>query len=46
VGNALKAELVDVFLDGTRSRVWSKNHLIKMVARLRKGPVRREAPPP
>jgi hypothetical protein len=45
VGNGFKAELVDVFIDGTTIQVWSKNHPIKTVARLRKGPVRREAPP-
>ena len=41
VGNGFKAELVN----GTTIQVWSKNHPIKTVARLRKGPVRREAPP-
>jgi transposase InsO family protein len=41
VGNAYKAELVDVFVDGTTIQVWSKNHLIKTVARQRSGPVRK-----
>jgi Integrase core domain/Mu transposase, C-terminal domain len=34
VGNAFKAELVDVFVDVTTIQVWSKNHLIKTVARV------------
>jgi hypothetical protein len=41
VGNALKAELVDVFVDETTIQVWSKNHLIKTIARTRSGPVRK-----
>ena len=41
VGNAFKAELVDVFVDETVIQVWSKNHLIKTVARTRTGPVRK-----
>ena len=41
VGNAYRAELVDVFADETTIQVWSKNHLIKTVARLRSGPVRK-----
>jgi len=41
VGNAFKAELVDVFVDETTIQVWSKNHLIKTVARLRNGSVRK-----
>lgn len=41
VGNAFKAELVDVFVDATTIQVWSKNHLIRTVARLRSGPVRK-----
>jgi transposase InsO family protein len=41
VGNAFKAELVDVFVDGTTIQVWSKNHLIKTAARVRSGPVRK-----
>lgn len=41
VGNAFKAELVDVFVDETTIQVWSKNHLIKTVARTRSGPVRK-----
>ena len=41
VGNAYRAELVDVFVDETVIQVWSKNHLIKTVARTRSGPVRK-----
>ena len=41
VGNAFKAELVDVFVDDTTIQVWSKNHLIKTVARERSGRVRK-----
>ena len=41
VGNAFKGELVDVFVDQTTIQVWSKNHLIKTVARQRSGPVRK-----
>jgi len=41
VGNAYKAELVDVFVDDTVIQVWSKNHLIKTVARVKGGPVRK-----
>jgi hypothetical protein len=41
VGNAYKALLVDVFVDDTTIQVWSQNHLIKTVARVRKGPVRK-----
>jgi transposase InsO family protein len=41
VGNAFKGELVDVFVDETTIQVWSKNHLIKTVARSRSGPVRK-----
>jgi transposase InsO family protein len=41
VGNAFKKALVDVFVDDTTIQVWSQNHLIKTVARLRKGPVRK-----
>jgi hypothetical protein len=41
VGNAFKAELVDVFVDETTIQVWSKNYLIKTVARTRSGPVRK-----
>lgn len=40
VGNAFKTELVDVFVDQPTIQVWSKNHLIKTVARTRTGPVR------
>jgi transposase InsO family protein len=41
VSNAFKGELVDVFVDATTIQVWSKNHLIKTVARQRSGPVRK-----
>lgn len=41
VGNAYKAELVDVFVDDSVIQVWSKNHLIKTVARTRTGLVRK-----
>jgi transposase InsO family protein len=41
VGNAYKAQLVDVFVDATTIQVWSKNHLIKTVARMRGGRVRK-----
>jgi hypothetical protein len=41
VGNAFKAQLVDVFVDDTTIQVRSKNHLIKTVARTRTGPVRK-----
>ncbi len=41
VGNAYKAQLVDVFVDDTVIQVWSKNHLIKSVARARTGRVRK-----
>jgi transposase InsO family protein len=41
VGNAYKGVLVDAFVDDTTIQVWSQNHLIKTVARLRKGPVRK-----
>ncbi len=41
VSNSFKGELVDVFVDQTTIQVWSKNHLIKTVARARSGPVRK-----
>jgi transposase InsO family protein len=41
VGNAYKAQLVDVFVDDTVIQVWSKNHLIKTVPRTRSGRVRK-----
>jgi transposase InsO family protein len=41
VGNAFRAVIVDVFVDQTTIQVWSKNHLIKTVARTRSGPVRK-----
>lgn len=40
-GNAYRSQLVDVFVDDTTIQVWSQNHLVKTVARLRKGPVRK-----
>ena len=44
VTNAYKGELVDVFVDDTTIQAWSKNHLIKTVARVRPGPVRKSGP--
>lgn len=41
VGNAFKAQLVDVFVDDSVIQVWRQNHLIKTVARVRKGAVRK-----
>jgi transposase InsO family protein len=41
VGNAYKGQLVDVFVDDTVIQVWSQNHLIKAVARVRTGRVRK-----
>ncbi len=41
VTNAFKGELVDVFVDDTVIQAWSKNHLIRTVARERSGPVRK-----
>jgi hypothetical protein len=41
VGNAYKGQLVDAFVDDATVQVWHQNHLIKTVARLRKGPVRK-----
>jgi Integrase core domain len=41
VGNAFKGQLVDAFVDDTTIQVWHQNHLIKTVARLSKGPVRK-----
>ena len=41
VGNAYKGQLVDAFVDDTTIQVWHQNHLIKTVARLREGPVRK-----
>jgi hypothetical protein len=41
VGNAYKGALVDAFVDDTTIQVWSQNHLIKTLARVRKGPVRK-----
>jgi transposase InsO family protein len=41
VGNAYKGQLVDAFVDDTTIQVWHQNHLIKTVARKRKGPVRK-----
>jgi transposase InsO family protein len=41
VGNAYKGVIVDAFVDDTTIQIWSQNHLIKTVARLRTGPVRK-----
>ena len=41
VGNAFKGQLVDALVDKSVIQVWSKNHLIKTVARTRSGPVRK-----
>ena len=41
VGNAYKGQVVDAFVDDTTIQVWSQNHLVKTVARSRKGPVRK-----
>jgi transposase InsO family protein len=41
VSNAYKGQLVDAFVDDTTIQVWHQNHLIKTIARLRKGPVRK-----
>jgi transposase InsO family protein len=41
VTNAYKGELIDVFVDHTTIQAWSKNHLIKTVARARPGLVRK-----
>jgi transposase InsO family protein len=41
VTNAYKGELVDVFVDESLIQVWSKNHLIRTVARAREGRVRK-----
>jgi transposase InsO family protein len=41
VTNAYRGELVDVFVDGAVIQVWSKNHLIRTVARVREGRVRK-----
>jgi len=41
VTQAYNGELVDVFVDATTIQVWSKNHLIRTVARTRSGRVRK-----
>ena len=41
VTNAYAGELVDVFVDRTVIQAWSKNHLIRTVARVREGRVRK-----
>jgi hypothetical protein len=41
VGNAYNAELVNLMVDDSVIQVWSKNHLIKTVAREREGRVRK-----
>jgi hypothetical protein len=44
VGNAYKGQLVDAFIDDAVIQVWHQNHLIKTVARLRKGRCARSEP--
>lgn len=41
VDRVYKGQLVDAFVDDTTIQVWSQNHLVKTVARSRKGPVRK-----
>jgi transposase InsO family protein len=41
VGNGFAGQLVDVFVDDSVIQVWSKNHLVKTIARSRSGPVRK-----
>ena len=41
VTQAFNGELVDVFVDSSLIQIWSKNHLIKTVARTREGRVRK-----
>ncbi len=41
VGNCYRGDLVDVMVDDSVIQVWSKNHLVKTVARERSGPVRK-----
>jgi transposase InsO family protein len=41
VDRVYKGQLVDAFVDDTTIQVWSQNHLVKTVARVRKGPVRK-----
>jgi hypothetical protein len=41
VTQAYNGELVDVFVDDALIQVWSKNHLIRTVARTREGRVRK-----
>ncbi len=41
VTNAYRGELVDVFVHENVIQVWSKNHLIRTVARVREGRVRK-----
>jgi len=41
VTNAFRGDLIDVFVDDTVIQAWSKNHLIRTVARDRSGPVRK-----
>lgn len=40
-GNAFGGQLIDVFVDDTVIQLWSQNHLIKTVARVRKGRIRK-----
>jgi transposase InsO family protein len=44
VTNAFKGELIDVFVDETTIQAWSKNHLIKTVARSGPDPSARSEP--
>jgi transposase InsO family protein len=41
VGNAYKGQIVDAFVDDTTMQIWHQNHLIKTVARVRQGAVRK-----
>jgi hypothetical protein len=41
VTQAFNGDLVDVFVDAALIQIWSKNHLIRTVARERTGPVRK-----
>jgi transposase InsO family protein len=41
VTSAFRGDLIDVFVDDTVIQAWSKNHLIRTVARERSGPVRK-----
>ena len=41
VGKAFGGQLIDAFVDDSVIQLWSKNHLIKTIARARSGPVRK-----